>query len=166
MRGSGDTWTRMQTGVMSETLRSIWGSSESNIYAVGSHGVIVHYDGTAWRRMASGVAPPLNVLSVWGASPTEVYAGVSDGRILRLVGGAWTAVAGPTSRAVYALYGTSGTDTWGVGAGGQVMHYDGTTWRSMRALHPRNYPGKQDGERAHLAGADHTVQEIRERDER
>jgi hypothetical protein len=35
-------------------LMSVWGTSSNDVYAVGSNGTILHYDGTAWSQMASG----------------------------------------------------------------------------------------------------------------
>ncbi|HEX6913357.1 MAG TPA: hypothetical protein VF142_23325 [Longimicrobium sp.] len=47
----------------SYTLRGIWGSSAGNVFVVGDSGVVLHYDGAAWTRMATGTTAQLN--DVW-----------------------------------------------------------------------------------------------------
>jgi len=42
----------------------LWGSSPSDIYAVGINGAIAHYDGARWRRFESGTQ--LSVYDVFG----------------------------------------------------------------------------------------------------
>ena len=34
-------------------LRAIWGTSESDVFAVGDYGAIIHYDGTSWSPMTA-----------------------------------------------------------------------------------------------------------------
>jgi hypothetical protein len=43
----------MKTGTVPH-LRAVWGSSESEVYAVGDDGTILHYDGSTWTAMYSG----------------------------------------------------------------------------------------------------------------
>ena len=38
-------------------FESVWGSSGSDVFAVGGIGTILHYDGKAWSDMSSGAAP-------------------------------------------------------------------------------------------------------------
>jgi len=64
----------MQPG---EHVTAIWGSADSNVYAVGTHGLVLRYDGSAWTR---GPAPTsADLLAVWGASATDVYVSGVDG---------------------------------------------------------------------------------------
>ena len=37
----------------------MWGSSGGDVFAVGSDGTILHYDGTAWSAMGSGTTNDL-----------------------------------------------------------------------------------------------------------
>jgi hypothetical protein len=34
----------------------VWGSSGSDVFAVGSNGTILHYDGSSWSSMTSGTS--------------------------------------------------------------------------------------------------------------
>ena len=75
-----------------ESIIKLWGTSSQNLYGIGTAGVIVHYDGQTWRKMASGTTVDLNSIS---GSPdgTEVWVcgyDQSNGRsvLLRLQNGA------------------------------------------------------------------------------
>ena len=50
---NGHAWSRMSSGT-SVYLNGVWGSSSSDVFAVGKGGTIVHYDGNAWSTMPSG----------------------------------------------------------------------------------------------------------------
>ena len=76
-----------------QTLRSIWGASASDVWAVGDVGTILHYDGTRWTAQVSGTTA--NLGRVWGVSPTEVYAAAAGNVILRYDGTSWSQFAGP-----------------------------------------------------------------------
>ena len=48
----GNTWTTMATPSVVHELFDIWGSSDSDVYAVGSFsGVIFRYDGSTWSTL-------------------------------------------------------------------------------------------------------------------
>jgi PKD repeat protein len=57
-----------------------WGSSGSDVFAVGLFGTILHYDGATWSAMSSGTAKYL--LGVWGSSGSDVFAVGWEGTIL------------------------------------------------------------------------------------
>ena len=74
----GATWTSMPLPSAS-VLNEIWGSSATDVFAVGEDGVVLHYDGAAWT-----LATPTRggLLGVWGSSPGDVYAVGTAGTIL------------------------------------------------------------------------------------
>jgi hypothetical protein len=43
-------------------LDSVWGSSASDIFAVGIGGTILHYDGSTWSPLKSGTRPKSSLL--------------------------------------------------------------------------------------------------------
>jgi hypothetical protein len=53
-------------------LSGVWGSSGSDVFAVGGSGTILHYGGSTWSPMTSGTTNPLS--GVWGSSSTDVFA--------------------------------------------------------------------------------------------
>ena len=53
-----------------EDLRGVWGTADNNVYAVGQHGTILHFDGTAWKSQTSGATTTLS--GVWGSGASNV----------------------------------------------------------------------------------------------
>ncbi|MCA9665878.1 MAG: hypothetical protein KC503_09830 [Myxococcales bacterium] len=68
---------------------AVWGASENAIWAVGSHGRIVFWDGTTWTQQQTPT--DVQLTSVWGVSDEEVWAVGFDGTVLRYSGGQWLA---------------------------------------------------------------------------
>jgi hypothetical protein len=58
----------------------VWGSSPSDVFAVGDGGAILHYDGSAWSAMSSGTS--IYFTGIWGSSPSNVFAVGDSGAIL------------------------------------------------------------------------------------
>jgi uncharacterized repeat protein (TIGR01451 family) len=106
----------------------VWGTSGSDVFAVGSDGTILHYDGTTWSPMSSGTTKGLR--GVWGSSGSDVFAVGSDGTILHYDGSDWNPMSNPGGYH-YAVWGSSGIDVFVVGNNGSIVHYDGTTWSAM-----------------------------------
>jgi uncharacterized protein YjdB len=105
-------------------LNGVWGTSATNVYAVGNGGTILHYDGASWTSMVSGSSANLN--AVWGTSATDVFAVGTGGTILHYDGSHWASMAGPSSASVNGVWGTSPVDVYAVG--GALLHWDGTVW--------------------------------------
>ena len=57
--------------VIYELLRGVWGSSVSDVFAVGKEGTILHYGGNTWSETSNGTKAQLN--SVWGSSESDVF---------------------------------------------------------------------------------------------
>jgi hypothetical protein len=60
----------------------VWGSSSSDVWAVGSFGTIAHYNGTSWSGVSSGITRDQNLTSVWGTTASNVWAVGVFGTIL------------------------------------------------------------------------------------
>jgi hypothetical protein len=109
------------------SYRGIWGSSESNIFAVGDYGGIAHFDGSGWELMSSGTKDYL--YAVWGSGPNDVYAVGERGRILHYDGSGWERVIVLTTDYLACIWGT-GPDDIHVGAAAYMHHFDGVEWTS------------------------------------
>ena len=73
----------------------MWGSSGSNVFAVGTGGTILHYDGSSWSAMSSGTTRSL--YGVWGSSGNDVFAVGNGGTILHYDGSSWSAMSSGTT---------------------------------------------------------------------
>jgi hypothetical protein len=76
----GGSWSAMASGT-TNTFYGVWGSSGSDVYAVGYLGVIRHYDGSSWSAMTSGTTNTL--LGMWGTSSNNAFTLGYNGTILR-----------------------------------------------------------------------------------
>ena len=63
-------WSSVAQSATTNTLNGVWGTSASNVFAVGNAGAIIRYNGTAWSAMTSGV-PSKTLTAVYG-SDSEV----------------------------------------------------------------------------------------------
>jgi hypothetical protein len=64
-------------------IASVWGSGARDVYAVGSDGSILHYDGAVWEKALTGpnTYGPFMAQSVWLQRPDDVW--VADGDRIR-----------------------------------------------------------------------------------
>lgn len=121
-------------------MRSIWGSSATDIWAGGDEGLLLHYDGTSWSSVPSGTTDPL--VALWGTAPDDIWAVGEAGAdqvairsyartILHYDGRAWMPVwHGVTGPHVNTrISGTGPTDIWVDGS--PPLHYDGTAWTAF-----------------------------------
>jgi hypothetical protein len=120
------TWTT-DTGPTS-AIRGVWGSSDSDIYAVGK-GQTFHFNGTAWSA-DSTTATTDDDYAVWGASATDLFVVGAKGTIKRGKQGSWVDMTSGVSSILIGAGGSSATDVYAVGQYGTILHYDGTTWTS------------------------------------
>jgi hypothetical protein len=147
----GTDWRRMQVSDrVLPALTDVWGSSPSDVYAVGqvdedfpSRGVILHFNGTSWSPVLQreNFAPT----SVWGSSANDVFVAgfqveeTNDGdfrvfgRILHNDGTGWVGEPLPPGVGVlHEIWGSSAHDVFAVGDNGVIVHFDGTTWTSVK----------------------------------
>lgn len=72
----GRLWSRMVVPPTPKPLADIWGSSGSDVYAVGD-GTILHYDGSSWTQVSQEGGQ-----DVFGFSATDVYVASGNGAVL------------------------------------------------------------------------------------
>jgi hypothetical protein len=53
-----------------QTAEKLWGTSSSNIYAVGRNGAIAHFNGSSWQKVESGTS--VDLVDVWGSPDGSV----------------------------------------------------------------------------------------------
>lgn len=124
---------------LDEALVSVWGRSAEDMFAVGSDlgegkgPLVLHYDGSAWKRLSTGSSGDL--WWVFGFSSGPVLMGGADGRILRWQNGAFSTDTTPSTVTVFGIWGSSESDVWAVGGSGSngafAWRYDGAAWNDV-----------------------------------
>ncbi len=134
-------WSLVESGVRS-ALRGIWGASESDVWAVGAAGVLLHWDGIAWTPW-SNVTPEHQLYDVWASGDGSAWAVgffweqksngelVERGAIARWIDGDWRVQARPPAP-LHGVWGASADDVWAVGHEGVALHWDGRDWTETR----------------------------------
>ncbi|MBN2108844.1 MAG: hypothetical protein JW832_15565 [Deltaproteobacteria bacterium] len=119
------TWQPMTSGT-TNGLNGIWGSSGSDVFAVGDGGVVVHYDGSAWSPMSSGTTATLR--GVWGSSGSDVFAVGGSGVIVHYDGSSWSSMTSNTTVSLNGISGFGASVAYAVGDTGLGVYYNGSTW--------------------------------------
>jgi hypothetical protein len=86
--------TAIVTDVAGKTFTSIWGSGESDVYAVGP-GDIHHFDGSAWTSMT--IPTSASLAGVWGRGVDDVFAVGAAATTLHYHAGVWKMLTSPFS---------------------------------------------------------------------
>jgi hypothetical protein len=138
---SGD-WQTVMSG-LPEALTSVWGTSASDIWAIGSDpegtgNSVRHFDGTQWQKLTTGFTGDL--WWVYGFSGGSVFFGGAGGQVLRYRDGNFERMDTPGDATVYGIWGTSEDDLWAVGgnvgADAFAWRYDGTAWTEVEGFPP------------------------------
>lgn len=132
-------------------LRAVWGTGSGSVYAVGWHnsgqevGYEVRWEGGAQEHIFSeGLIPFGRYQAVWGSSETDIYFGGDvdfyrdDGLDFELIGrhlahydgSDLTVVDIPAVSGITGLHGSAADNVVAVGGGGEILRYDGVTWRA------------------------------------
>lgn len=65
-------------------LVDVWGSGPSDVWAVGSGGTVLHFDGSAWTATPAPTKETLG--AVWGTGPADVWTASTTSSIFRTSG--------------------------------------------------------------------------------
>lgn len=124
-------WEWMNPYPTGSDILGIWGSSPSDIYAIGLDGGLVHYDGQSWSRQDIGkefACPGAGCWqALWGTSSSDIY--LVGRTILHFDGTSWTPVENDPESMHTSVWGSSSTDVFVVG--NTIAHWDGSAWSTM-----------------------------------
>jgi hypothetical protein len=90
-------------------LNGVWGNGPSSVWAVGSGGVILRYDGVSWTTFPSPTSEDL--YAIWGGMADDVYAAGASGTVIHYNGVAWTLLPRPPNSTSTEFRGIHGTQT-------------------------------------------------------
>jgi hypothetical protein len=118
----GNGWADWSLPSGAQSVGAMWGATPSDFWAV-LDSVLQHWDGHGWAPGAGGMA----ATAIWGPATNDFYFSLGDS-IFHSDGTSAQQVYNYPSGAFTAIWGSSASDVFAVGAGGWVVHYDGKTW--------------------------------------
>lgn len=133
----GFSWIPMTlpTSSVSPQIRSVWGFDDDRVYAVGSHGTILYYDGNAsleWVFINNGIEETsYDLYDIWGSAPDDLFAVGAVSTILHYDGTSWSEMDAGISYYdwIHNIWGTSSSDVYACTfEHGDILHYDGMEW--------------------------------------
>lgn len=125
-RCSPDGFCSYQAGSPADFLRSVWGSDESNVWAVGFGGSILRWNGSIWKVEESATTEDL--FSVWGSDAENIWAVGRNGTIMKWDGRVWSRQESTTTKTLRGVWGTALNSVWAVGYGPTILKWNGTLW--------------------------------------
>jgi hypothetical protein len=128
-------WELQLSQGFSDSLHGVWGTDPANVWAVGSNGLILHFDGMRWTQVTSPTTQRL--AAIWGSSRSDVWAVGYDaaqqrGLVIRYDGNAWVergSISAWDNLTLTSICGTGPRDIWLVGApnsgsnGSKIFHF-------------------------------------------
>jgi hypothetical protein len=103
----------------------VWGLDSKNVWAGGSNGTILKWDGTTWAVQSTG-GLTYTVVDVWGSSATNLWAVAEASRLLKWNGAGWTMV----SMGLFSFKQIRGTDAnnlWALAGASEILKLNPAT---------------------------------------
>jgi hypothetical protein len=139
----GSAFTELTSGT-SATLFGIWAFAPNDVWTVGGtpesptaeNAVVLHYDGSTWKKEDTGETKKIAFFKVWAPSKEDLYVVGEAGAIWHRVQGAWKSEgAGLATGRLTTIAGCSATEIYAVG-GRDLLVSDGTTWKRADNIDP------------------------------
>jgi hypothetical protein len=118
--------------VSTQHLSSVWATSATDVWAVGPAGTVLHFDGTAWTPIATGLTDDL--MAVWASGPADVWVSggsgdpaLLNGVIAHFDGTRWAVVQRGGVKRIDAIWGRSAAEVWFGGWNGTLLGWNGAT---------------------------------------
>ena len=130
----GYHWSKSKS--LASQLNALWGHAIEEVYAAGTTGTILRYDGATWQPQKTESSEDLHGL--WGNSDrnssasSRVVAVGNSGTILQLIDGRWRRMAVPTREDLHCIFGTS-NQVFVAGRHGTLLRLAGSEWQLVSA---------------------------------
>ncbi len=129
-------WTWVNPLPQGNPLYGVWSFGPNDVYAVGTRGTLMHYDGSTWSVVQTVTPNGLN--DVWGSASNDVFAVGAAGTIVHYDGTSWSTMTSGTTETLYSVWGSGPTDVFAVGNAGKILHYNGSVWSTMTSGTTKN----------------------------
>ena len=118
LRYDGTAWQPI-SGAGNNPLNAVWGTSASDVFAVGDNGAILHFDGANLSTMTSPT--PETLVDVYGNASTDVFAVGLTGTILHFDGTEWKIQPSGVTDGLFGVW-TTTAEAFAVGDSGRIVH--------------------------------------------
>jgi hypothetical protein len=125
------TWAVEYSSPDKVDILDIWGSSATDVWAVGDLGRVLRYDGTKWSKVS--VTTDEALFAVWGASAQNVWIGGGSGAMLHYDGATLNNETPKTVGIIQEIWGSSKDDVWAAVSEDHLLHHDGKAWVPVAA---------------------------------
>ncbi len=125
LRHDSTGWTQEAMGLLTETVVSLFGGSETELRAFGDKGTVLHRVSPGqWQPESIGQfsSGANGVAGVAVPNSTDLYAVGTQGLLLHYTGSRWLTDVSPTLQSASAITASSSTDVIAVGANGLILH--------------------------------------------
>jgi hypothetical protein len=122
-------WRRLAI-TPSTIIRSMDGTGRRNVFAAGSDGALMHYDGTRWIAQTPAMFDHFRAIAVFATDHAVALGEL--GTIQRFNGTSWTLVMSDATWRFNGVVRVGAMDAFAVGNRG-VLRYNGTTWTTFAA---------------------------------
>lgn len=123
-----DGWCWMNPLPQGNDLRAIWGSAANDIWAVGTGGTILHYDGLAWRPVDSGTN--VDLYSICGIDKDDIWVVGARGSVLEYKKGTWKSVVTISGYDLWACHIVNNNYVVATDSEGARYKFNGSAWSS------------------------------------
>jgi hypothetical protein len=134
---NGNAWTKMTSNITVD-LQDIWGIDATHIWATGTnvsdgHCIVLQCDGTSWTTIYDNANKPPNQIlyfsTIWTNTSRSIY--LDGGGLYKLTLNNYNFGSQIETGLMYAassIRGNSQNDIFDVTTGGEVAHYNGSSW--------------------------------------
>lgn len=131
-RRQGKSWTPMLSPTDRDLL-AVFGEALDDVYAVGTAGTLIHWDGAVWSDVETGLEGLENVKfsGAWGEDGHLFVVG-SGGTLLHKAGPQWAKEEAITNYDLLAVWGSSLVDVYVAARGGTMLRRIGGAWSSQQ----------------------------------
>jgi photosystem II stability/assembly factor-like uncharacterized protein len=127
----GVSWEPVAGTSLADTaFHGVWGSGPDDVFAVGTAGAILHFDGSSWVLLPGPSSESLR--GCWGSGPTRVFAVGEGGTAIRFDGNTWRSIPTGVLHTLNGVWGANDGHVYAVGSAGIVLVWeDGGEWRIL-----------------------------------
>jgi hypothetical protein len=110
------------------TPTAVFARTTTDVWIIGTRGIIKHFDGTSWTAFSSNTVADLE--AIYMPSATDGWIVGEAGTLLRWNGTAWNSVASGTTADLHAVHGNAANNVW-IGGDRITRRWNGSSWSTV-----------------------------------